>query len=1212
MQVEELSKYRKRISKNQSNTNKASNDKSSKYQNRISKDTSNTNTMDTRKLKQTVLLRTTSPAKKTRKSRIEPKDAKWRRQTVLLRTNDGLTYGPKPLSFPRVKFASSSSSTRSEKMKAYWASEKGLERKRKSLETRLNRAVDELTEARANVEEGKKVKKIKKKLVDVLHTSYHGEAMHGMKTTDDIIGSFKDNSFPEEHHIELMDYLIRNNLWDVYRRNPDSVYELFESEIGLEALPIYHPPPSKNVKIGAAYTGYYDVVGTETQDYWIPKSPNCFEHLYEYLEQNHPNLVKCGQKVKYTKNNCYAISSCHIKKYFQKSLKFVRIETFQGTYKEDAPSCIIYKCEPRDGSYVLLCKTEYDEYHTVFIKNGWVDTVMLTTELVKETLTSEDVVSAPMKEFNFKNPDERFVVYDIEAINKIGESHQPILVGAYEVCMKEPLNESNFVLFKGYDCIDQFIQWLPTTNSRCVFAHNGGSYDHLYMMRSSLPLFTDAKKNAGNFKEIQFTYEDREYSLRDSINFMKMSLKDMNDAMKNTQYKKLKCDSIKKIREKHMEDEEFIRYLKHDVMGMAESLISFEKSMNEFNLSITTSITLSGASMTFWRNAFPYYKKLRIPVKRSLKKFIDMSIYGGRVLHHYRVPENGEELICLDFNSLYPTAMYKHNYPIGSPVIVKEFDNIDFKTHLGIYDVTIDAGNVNFSIIPYKEALHSMITYRAGIFRGVYTSVDIQAMKNANAQILQVHQGVQWIVSAPIFKEYVDLFYNKRLEYQREGNATEAVTKLMMNSLYGKFAETITSMISFNDNNKSKVSSAFKLKNGQTLYNLKQRKRWNYPKQIASFVLSYARYEMNQIFEFIHPGDLFYSDTDSIYITKAKYRQLIDAAPHLFGNELGQFKNDYGTFVDENNTVQDVTIKDWVFSDYKRYWLQFNVYNKCKKCKIGGTDKPIKSICEHGVDFAKKQVKCKCNGYRTYNDSNDLFATKTTFLKLTCGLDIYTLQEKWVKSVANGVVVNVKDFKFVVDPSKRRDWMQMNQSRPFGYDEQREEEIATYVHFKKFNTTVDERKYHPGRSYVYFSKPLSYEHIILDENGKSNLIINEMQVYRNSERKRKNETKIESYKVNQYGAFEKCEQTLGPHIVSFPYDKHESTMTITKAIMACKFCEEPTIEIKRIVKVFAEDGGLTDEFKRCYKRHTETSKRKLHEYYDGKTVPKIIRPYLYP
>ena len=148
-----------------------------------------------------------------------------------------------------------------------------------------------------------------------------------------------------------------------------------------------------------------------------------------------------------------------------------------------------------------------------------------------------------------------------------------------------------------------------------------------------------------------------------------------------------------------------------------------------------------------------------------------------------------------------------------------------------------------------------------------------------------------------------------------------------MNSTYGKMLEVLDCTNTFITDNfddilsKSKISNyvsqkqmrgLIQLNNGQceasfSLGEPTVRK----PLQLGAFILSYARAHVNKLIREVGTENIYYGDTDSLYITKDAYNKVKDN-PEFIGNGLGQYKNDYGDNININNAV---------FLDQKRYLL---------------------------------------------------------------------------------------------------------------------------------------------------------------------------------------------------------------------------------------------------------------------------------------------------
>ena len=143
-----------------------------------------------------------------------------------------------------------------------------------------------------------------------------------------------------------------------------------------------------------------------------------------------------------------------------------------------------------------------------------------------------------------------------------------------------------------------------------------------------------------------------------------------------------------------------------------------------------------------------------------------------------------------------------------------------------------------------------------------------------------------------IFKEYVDTLYGLRLNYPKS-DPMNYIAKILLNSLYGRFGMddnftevSVIHMDFYNDfENKylDNIKSSIKLgeyyliefaydknqiENEQTTHNISI--------GVASAITAYARIEMSQ-FKNNSDINLYYTDTDSVYVDKPLPDHLIDS-----------------------------------------------------------------------------------------------------------------------------------------------------------------------------------------------------------------------------------------------------------------------------------------------------------------------------------------------
>jgi hypothetical protein len=379
--------------------------------------------------------------------------------------------------------------------------------------------------------------------------------------------------------------------------------------------------------------------------------------------------------------------------------------------------------------------------------------------------------------------------------------------------------------------------------------------------------------------------------------------------------------------------------------------------------------------------------------------------------------KNNEKLICLDANSLYPSAMALYDYPIGKFKLLPENIEVEaFKWYLKKYmliaEVELNGNGIRFPLIPYRNEKGNLL-YLSEKFTGIYTSVEILEALHDGYTIEKFIKGVYWITSVNIFGDLVKKIYTSRQKHTEEGNNGLAYTeKILLNSMYGKMFENITSEIKFfKEQPDIKKYHFFNLlKNGEyeILFNNKNSMPRK-PNYLGAFITSYARKIMNNLIRKIRPKNIFYGDTDSLYISSEAFEK--SGLNTSF--DLGGFKNDYG----ENQFITKA-----IFLDLKRYYLEITKEEHGKiekhiKYKFNGINFTTKNAL---ANFEVKEIHTEqefnngiLNLYEWfYNNSDQINSDKTKTI----------IQKKWLRSGC-GIIINELEMTFQVNPHKRYLWI---------------------------------------------------------------------------------------------------------------------------------------------------------------------------------------------
>nr|YP_010697878.1 hypothetical protein P1Q19_mgp20 [Fuscoporia viticola]WCF76839.1 hypothetical protein [Fuscoporia viticola] len=253
------------------------------------------------------------------------------------------------------------------------------------------------------------------------------------------------------------------------------------------------------------------------------------------------------------------------------------------------------------------------------------------------------------------------------------------------------------------------------------------------------------------------------------------------------------------------------------------------------------------------------------------------------------VPHDNKYIYEYDVNSLYPSVMANNKYPnklfgkfIGD---IRYFDRFNylFDDMLSICRVRVTAplGLAN-PILPFRDTKSGRIIYPEGTWIGMYTSVEI---KNAIKYGYKFDILSGYLFTAEdLFNGYVKSFYQMK-ENSTKGTAMYTLSKLLLNSLYGRFGlnPTLDNFIITTKKdmvNKLKTDLPYlqeRIDFGDiSMCSFHSKSPASSNVAIASFVTAYARIHMSS-FKNQKGFSVYYTDTDSIFTNTPLSPELVDS-----------------------------------------------------------------------------------------------------------------------------------------------------------------------------------------------------------------------------------------------------------------------------------------------------------------------------------------------
>lgn len=248
----------------------------------------------------------------------------------------------------------------------------------------------------------------------------------------------------------------------------------------------------------------------------------------------------------------------------------------------------------------------------------------------------------------------------------------------------------------------------------------------------------------------------------------------------------------------HELTKEEIDYIRNDVEIMSRALdIMFTSNLKK--------MTIGSDALNFYKDMQPNFKRLFPVLDDETDAEIRKSYKGGfTYLNPVYKEKQVEEGLVLDVNSEYPSMMKNKPVPISFPeTFVGEYE----------YDPTHPLFIINFSCmfelkkgkIPSIQIKHSMdyqmneyLESSKGLITELtLTSVDYKLFReNYDVKYLKFNGGYKFQAASGLFDEYIDHWTAQKIKAKKENNPSMyRISKLMLNSLYGKFGLSTKSVL---------------------------------------------------------------------------------------------------------------------------------------------------------------------------------------------------------------------------------------------------------------------------------------------------------------------------------------------------------------------------------------------------------------------------------
>ena len=293
--------------------------------------------------------------------------------------------------------------------------------------------------------------------------------------------------------------------------------------------------------------------------------------------------------------------------------------------------------------------------------------------------------------------------------------------------------------------------------------------------------------------------------------------------------------------------------------------------------------TLPSQSMAAFKHRFKPATGIFIDDNVKALELARQSYHGGRV-EVFQLGKLPNKVTCLDFNSMYPYVMRDKDYPYRLVAHAKSINLIELQKIIIKYCVTARVKlQTNTPIYSYQ--LNGKLVFPVGTFEATLTTPEIKTAFD-RGHIQEVLE-VSIYEKGKIFSDYVNFFYNERLAMKARGDEAGAtMCKLFLNSHYGKYGQSgrvfkdvgtappeEMGIVKEWDVDTQQFKTYRTFQGIVQLQETEGESKDSFP-AIAAHVTAYGRLMLWEHIEIAGLENVFYSDTDSVFVNDQGVKRL--------------------------------------------------------------------------------------------------------------------------------------------------------------------------------------------------------------------------------------------------------------------------------------------------------------------------------------------------
>lgn len=483
-----------------------------------------------------------------------------------------------------------------------------------------------------------------------------------------------------------------------------------------------------------------------------------------------------------------------------------------------------------------------------------------------------------------------------------------------------------------WEDIDKFtVTGKPTT----VYAHNidydinaTGAINDLTALgyRLPSPIYAKGSVYIATFTKKVTKNHAKKIILLSSTNYFPMPLKKLAQAFNLSEKKEFSFETGTFL--------EAIPYCQRDVEIVRKAIEGFRNLIKDEDLGPMKPTVASQAFATF-RYKFMPTETIYIHADPLATLLERDSYVGGRTevfkrgefgtIEAYAKTKGNGSFYKLDFNSMYASVMQTERFPTALKTVQRHVTVGDLTRYIKNGYLVIAKVLVNTSHTSPHTPLKTKekLIFPGGEFETTLATPDIIPLL-AEGRIKKVTYAALY-TGSKIFTEYVNYFYSQRLKAKATKNTMyDQMYKTILSSLYGKFGQKSEEW----ENQGPCSPEEFRVQQG---FNADTEKAYtqkfmggsifisesdeveafqSFP-AIASHVTSYARQRLSNAMDIAKRKNLYYCDTDSLFVNKAGYIRLV-LAGIIHQSLLGKMKLEDDTInYLKLSGAKDYIIRSW-------------------------------------------------------------------------------------------------------------------------------------------------------------------------------------------------------------------------------------------------------------------------------------------------------------